>query len=202
MKTEFRLVLFPLLLAAFVSGICGCGDLAERGVNTVSLQYGVMYLDPPFSKTRQVSEIWLMNPDDDDHSGAKLELEIILTDGNVMKKIFTVGTVKPAEKWKKELDQPINNVSSIVFLYTCDQGAAKGSMDVENLDAETQTAKAQPNQRFGIPQNSKYSQDTPEECLRSIKLAIDNRAYAYMIAHLFNLGDDFEQGAFNLMSNA
>jgi len=61
---------------------------------------------------------------------------------------------------------------------------------------------SQSNQRFGIPKNSKYSQSTPEECLRSIRLAIGNSDYAYMLAHLCDLDDDFSQGAFNLMSSA
>lgn len=108
----------------------GCSELANHGLNTVSVGYGVGVSDSMFLG-RRVSEIVLENPDKEQtHTNARVELEVLLLDGDVIRKVFHVGTLKAGEKWRYALPSPIRNVSSIVFLYSCDRGAARGTLDV------------------------------------------------------------------------
>ncbi len=126
MRQSFQAILCAGLLCL----VTGCSELAKNGVNTVSVKCGVSVSGSMFWG-RCVSEVVLENPDDKQtHANARVELEVLLHDGDVVKKVFHVGTLKPGERWSHTLPSPLRNVSSIVFLYSCDHGATQGILSV------------------------------------------------------------------------
>ena len=191
----FSLAIFIAIVYFVGPLVLGIGSLL--GFNTVSVQYGVTYL--PYSDDEEITGVWILNPSDDVHSDARLELEFIRENGDVLKKVFSVDTINPAERWIRELDEPIANVTSISFAYTCDEGTCEGTLDVQDKQVEDAVA-AGSDQRFHVPRNDAYPQSTPEECLRSMLKALDNHAYTYMAAHLIDLPDDYPQRAFENMT--
>jgi len=122
-----------VIIAILVLAYLGREHLAKHGVlNTVSLRYGVTKDRTLFSGER-ITGIFLENPDNNDpHINAQVELEIILKDGDVLNKTFSVGTIRPGDKWSKVLDSPLTEVSRIDFFYTCKTGACKGTLDIEH----------------------------------------------------------------------
>lgn len=111
----------------------GCGSLAEHGVNTVSIGYGVKR-SSNILFGKGISHITLENLDDTPHTEARISVEFILGNGDVLKKQFHVGTLDAGQEWEKELDSIIKDVDSIDFFYTCKEGAGKGTLDVKNAD--------------------------------------------------------------------
>lgn len=124
-----------LMLAslALLGTLTGCADLAERGVNTVSIGYGVKQ-SSSFLSGKGISDITIENRDDEAHTEARVTLEFLLSNGDVLKKKFHIGTLEKDQEWEKELDSIITGVDSIDFLYTCKEGAGKGTLDVKNAD--------------------------------------------------------------------
>lgn len=124
------LIIAPLVLLITLSG---CADLAERGVNTVSIGYGVKRSKSLLAAIG-ISHITIENQDDETHTEARVTLEFLLSNGDVLKKQFHIGTLEKDEKWEKELDSIIKDVDSIDFLYTCKEGAGKGTLDIKDAD--------------------------------------------------------------------
>ena len=125
------------LTGLLVLSLVGCPELADRGINTVSIKYGVTRTSSLFGG-RRISHVNIQNPEDKAHTNARVELQILQENGDVLKKVFHIGTVEPGATWEKELDPPLKKVASIDFRYTCDQGAGKGTLDIEHADWESE----------------------------------------------------------------
>ena len=123
-----------VIIAILVIGYMAREQLARFGINSVNISYGVSAGRSLFGAQKLVGVI-IQNTETGSkphsHTEAELEIEVVHSNGDIEKKHFTIGEIKQGEKWNKEFDAPVTNVSAVRFAYKCKEGAAYGVFDME-----------------------------------------------------------------------
>jgi hypothetical protein len=124
------------LKKAFFLTLClmGCEALADRGINSVSIQYGVRYSDQSLAGATIINADSTMSGDPKGHTNAELELEILHIDGEIEHRRFMIGALPAGQTWTRDFDRTIRDVATVRFRYRTDQGAASGTLEIPARD--------------------------------------------------------------------